>query len=263
MHLPSKRKAPKLEAASQTVCRWGSWMEWIDDSRLEARMPSPSSPMGEEREGWREEQRQVLSPPPAELLHCGSLSKKDSCCVSHPLQCWLPCVCWYTYVSGCFRKFMFGFSRLMKNGGALSCSGIIAHSLFWSLVPLSVFVVSSLDTFTHFLFFTHALLMGHKTSWRTHSVAGTLLQYHAWWNLDVSLFVPQTNKPPTVPFLLPLHLIIWNPKKMINGPKIGCFFCCFAATIYYFFSCYFTSGLCCILRLSTIHINVKGPVCRT
>lgn len=117
-------------------------------------------------------------------------------------------VCWYTYVSGCFRKFMFGFSRLMKNGGALSCSGIIAHSLFWSLVPLSVFVVSSLDTFTHFLFFTHALLMGHKTSWRTHSVAGTLLQYHAWWNLDVSLFVPQTNKPPTVPFLLPLHLII-------------------------------------------------------
>lgn len=168
------------------------------------------SPMGEEGERWVEggAEAGAVSPSCRAPPLWFPFKKGQLLCLTPPPVLAAVCVLVCTYVSGCFRKFMFGFSRLMKNGGALSCSGIIAHSLFWSLVPLSVFVVSSLDTFTHFLFFTHALLMGHKTSWRTHSVAGTLLQYHAWWNLDVSLFVPQTNKPPTVPFLLPLHLII-------------------------------------------------------
>lgn len=99
IHLPSKGKAPKLEAASQTVCRWGSWMGWIDNSRLEARTPSPllplafisqSCPMGEDGEGRVLTEAGAVSPTPQSFSIVVPLKKGQLLCLA-PLQCWLSC----------------------------------------------------------------------------------------------------------------------------------------------------------------------------
>lgn len=141
IHLPSKGKAPKLEAASQTVCRWGSWMGWIDDSRLEARMPSPSSPLafisqsclvavGEDGGGGRE-QRQVLSPPHAELLHCGSSQIGQLLCLAPPPVLAVLCVCFIKLV------FQQAVKELAASAGWF-CSG----SSVWNNCSCSHFAVS-------------------------------------------------------------------------------------------------------------------------
>lgn len=133
IHLPSKRKAPKLEAASQTVCRWGSWMGWIDDCRLEARMPPPlpSSSVVSCGWGWRLEggSRGRCCPPPLQSSSIvGPPQKGQLLCLAPPPVLAVMCVCWYVwmFITVCFIKFI----SVLKNRGA-----VVLHSAVLDLWP--------------------------------------------------------------------------------------------------------------------------------
>lgn len=127
------------------------WMKLngsMDDSQLEACSASPSPPLllsssliviipWVRREGGREQRQVPLSP--VELLLCGF--REDSCCVSHPLQCWPSCaralrVCFgqaAAELSCCwFQPQLFAAALLLSSGTVHSSFPHVSSAFFTS-----------------------------------------------------------------------------------------------------------------------------------
>lgn len=141
IHLPSKGTAPKLEAASRPLCRWGSWMGWIDDSQLEARTPSSLSQVLWLRVRMEGGEAGADTPAPCRAPPLWSLGKGQLLCPP-PLPCLLSCerhhVFWSLFLNTWLVSSTFWNNHIL----VACCSSDFSSFLFPCIVSVAILDLS-------------------------------------------------------------------------------------------------------------------------